>query len=68
MGDDICIQYQIRKESACNTGELGSTLGSERSSGDGNGNPLQHSRLENPLDRGAWHAAIHGVADSYTTE
>ena len=41
------------KESACNAGDLGSIPGSGRSPGEGNGNPLQHSCLENPMDRGA---------------
>ena len=54
------------KESACNAGDLGSTSGSGRSPGGGNGNPLQHSCLENPMDRGAWRAAVHGVAKSRT--
>ena len=40
----------------------GSILGSGRSPGDGNGNPLQHSCLENPMDRGGWWASVHGVA------
>ena len=52
----------VGKESACNAGDLGSTSGSGRSPGGGNGNPLQHSCLENPMDRGAWRAAVHGVA------
>ena len=42
------------KESACNTGDLGSIPGSGRSPGEGNGYPLQYSCLENPMDRGAW--------------
>ena len=42
------------KESAYNAGDLGSIPGSGRSPGKGNGNPLQHSCLENPMDRGAW--------------
>ena len=41
------------KASACNEGDSGSISGSERSPGEGNGNPLQHSCLENPIDRGA---------------
>ena len=54
------------KESSCNAGDLGSIPGSGRSSGGGNGNPLQYSGLENPMDRGAWWAAVHGVAQSQT--
>ena len=42
------------KASACNVGDLGSIPGSGRSSGEGNGNPLQYSCLENPMDGGAW--------------
>ena len=43
----------VGKESACNAGDLGSIPGLRRSSGEGNGNPLQYSCLENPMDRGA---------------
>ena len=43
----------VGKESACNAGDLGLIPGSGRSSGEGNGNPLQYSRLENPMDTGA---------------
>ena len=53
------------KESTCNagaSGDLGSIPGSGRSPGEGNGNPLQYSCLENPTDRGAWQARVHGVA------
>ena len=52
--------------SACNVGDLGLIPWSGRSSGEGNGNPLQYSCLENPIDRGAWWAAVHGVAKSWT--
>ena len=52
------------KASACNVGDLGLIPGSGRSPGEGNGNPLQCSCLENPRDRGAWWAAIYGVAQS----
>ena len=54
------------KESACNVGDLGSDPGLGRSPGEGKGNPLQYSCLENPMDRGAWWAAVHGVAKSRT--
>ena len=50
------------KESACNAGDLGSIPGSGRSPGEWNGYPLQYSCLENPMDRGAWQATVHGVA------
>ena len=42
--------------------DVGSVPGLGRSPGEGNGNPLQHSCLENPMDRGAWWATVHGVA------
>ena len=51
----------VGKESACNAGDLGSILGSGRSPGGGNGNPLQYACLENPMDRGAWQTTVHGV-------
>ena len=54
------------KASACNVGDLGSIPGSERSPGEGNGNPLQYSCLENPMDREAWWATAHGVRKSRT--
>ena len=54
------------QESACNEGDLGSIPGSGRIPGEGNGNPLQHSCLENPMDGGAWQAIVHGVAKSQT--
>ena len=54
------------KASACNAGDLGSISGLGRSPGEGNDNPLQYSCLENPMDRGTWWAAIHGVAKSQT--
>ena len=51
----------VGKDSAYNEGDLGSIPGLGRSSGEGNDNPLQYSCLENPMDRGAWQAAVHGV-------
>ena len=54
------------KASACNAGDLGSIPGSGRSPGEGNGNPLQYSCLENPMDGGAWWATVNGVAKSQT--
>ena len=52
--------------SVYNVGDRGSIPGSGRSAGEGNGNPLQYSCLENPTDRGAWRAAVHGVTQSRT--
>ena len=52
------------KVSAYNAGDLGSIPGLGRSSEEGNGNPLQSSCLENPIDRGAWWATVHRVAKS----
>ena len=46
--------------------DLGSIPGLERSPGEGHGNPLQYSSLENPVDRGAWQATVHRVAQSQT--
>ena len=52
------------KASVCNVGDLGSIPGSGRSAGEGNGNPLQYSYLENPIDKEAWWATVHGIAKS----
>ena len=54
------------KVSACNAGDLGSIPGSGSSQGEGNGNPLQYSCLENPMDRGAWLAIVHRITKSWT--
>ena len=54
------------KASAYNVGDPGSIPGSGRSPGEGNGNPLQYSCLENPMEGGAWWATVHGVAKSRT--
>ena len=53
------------KESACDSGDVGSIPGSGRSPGEGNGNPLQYSCLENSMNRGAWQAIVHGVSKSW---
>ena len=61
----------VKKNSACNVGaagDSGSVPGLGRSPGEGNGNPLQHSCLENPMDRGAWHTIVHRVAELNMTE
>ena len=54
------------KASACNAGDSGSIPGLGRSPGEGNDNPLQYSCLENPMERGAWKATVHGVLKSQT--
>ena len=54
----------VSKESACSAGDPGSICGLGRSLGEGNGNALQYPCLENLMDRGAWWAAVHGVAKS----
>jgi len=51
----------VLKNPPANVGDTGSVLGSRRSPGEGNDNPLQYSRLGNPMDRGAWWATVHGV-------
>ena len=56
------------KESVFNAGDMASIPPSGRFSGEGNGNPLQYSCLENPMNRGAWWARVHRVAESDTTE
>ena len=56
----------LDKESACNAGDPSSVSGLGRPPGEGNGNPLQYSCLDNPIDRGAWWATVHGVTKSQT--
>ena len=52
----------VDEESSCNAGDLGSIPGSGRSPREENGNPLQYSCLENPMDREAWWATVPGIA------
>ena len=56
------------KASACNAEDLGLIPESERSPGEGNGNPLHDSRLENFMDRGTWWTTVHGVTELDSTE
>ena len=60
------IMAQMVKVSACNVGDPGSIPGWGRSSGEGNGNPLQYSCLKNSMDGGAWWAPVHGVSKIWT--
>ena len=67
----ICISKgfpdsSVGKKSVCNAGDLSSIPELGRSAGEGIGYPLQYSCLENPVDGGAWQAAVHGVAESRT--
>ena len=55
-------QWLNGKEPAYNAGDVGSVLGSGRSPGEGNGNPLQYSCLENPMEKGPWQATFHGLS------
>ena len=58
----IMLPWCLRgKESAYNARDVGLISGSGRSTGEGNGNPLQYSCFRNPMDRGAWQAAVHIV-------
>ena len=68
MHPPLCgLSWRLRgKESARNVGDLGSVSWFGRSLGGGHGNPLQYSCLENPHGRGAWHATVQGVAESWT--
>ena len=58
----------VVKNLPANAGDVGSIPGLGRSPGEGNGNPLQFSCLENPMDGGIWQAIVHGIAESDTTE
>jgi len=65
-GASLVAKAVIQERSACNAGDLGSMPGSGSSPGEGSGNSLQYSCLENSIDRGAWWATVHGVAKSQT--
>ena len=60
------MKIKIKSESACNAGDLDLIPGLGRSPVEGNGNPLQYSCLEHPMDGGAWWATVHRVAKSQT--
>ena len=68
MGDEVLgFPWWISsKESACNAGDPGLIPESGRSPGEGHGNPLQYSCLENPTDRGAWWATVYRVTESWS--
>ena len=66
LGLPLAQWLKKKKNPPACAGDAGSISGSGRSPGEGNGNPLQYSCLENPTDRGAWRATIHGVAESQT--
>ena len=72
---DVSICYVLKwasevalavKNPPANAGNMGSPPGSARSPGGGHGNPLQYSCLENPMDQGAWQAAVHRVTKNPT--
>ena len=67
-GLEVALVVKNPPANAGDTGDVGLISGLGRSPGGGNGNPLQYSCLENPMDRGAWRATVHGVAESNTTE
>ena len=61
LGESTDHHSSFGKESACSAGDLDLNPGLGRSPEEGNGNPLQYSCLENPMDRGAWQATVHGI-------
>ena len=62
----VALVVENLPANARTTGAVGLILGWGRSPGAGNGNPLQYSYLENPMERGVWWAAVHGVTKSQT--
>ena len=65
-GESSYFHSSVGKETACNAGDMDLIPGSGRSPGAGNGNPFQYPCLENPMDRGAWRATVHGITRSWT--
>ena len=61
MVTQLIKNLPVMQKITCNARDLGLIPGSGRSPEEGNGNPLQHSCLENPMDRGVWWATVHGV-------
>ena len=61
----VLLSGSVGKESTCNAGDLGLIPGLGRSPGEGTGNPLQYSCLENSMDRGNWPATVHAVPESW---
>ena len=64
MDQLVFLGGSVDIDSACNAGDSGSIPGLGRFPGEGDGNPLQYSCLENSMDRGAWWAIVHGVIES----
>ena len=62
----MALVVKNQPANAGDTGDAGSIPGSGRSPEGGHGNPLEYSRVENPMDRGAWLATVHRVAKSWT--
>ena len=66
MASQVALVVKNLPSNAGDVRDMGSIPGLGRSPGGGNGNPLQYSCLENPMDRGAWQATVHGIAKSQT--
>ena len=64
---DVDTDGSVVKNSPANAGDPGSIPGSERSAGEGNGNPLQYSCVGNPMDRGLWQVIVHRAANESDT-
>jgi len=66
VASQVALVVKNLPSNAGDVRDMGSIPGLGRSPGGGNGNPLQYSCLENPMDRGAWQATVHGIAKSQT--